>query len=56
MDYSTKGRYGMILGRDVLTALGLDLKMFYHVIEADGGSLKGLLHPWLIWVRMSLNI
>ena len=28
----TNGRYGMILGRDLLTALGLDLKFSENVI------------------------
>ena len=31
----------MILGRDILTALGLNIWFSYHVIEADGGPLKG---------------
>ena len=42
MDDSAKVRYEMILGRYVLTALGLNLKISYHVIEEDDGPLKGL--------------
>ena len=44
VDDSAKGRLYMILERDILTELGLM------------GILKGLQHPWLIWVRMYLNI
>ena len=43
-DY-TKGRYNMILGRDLLTKLGLNLKFSEHVIKSDDGPLKGLQHP-----------
>ena len=32
MDESTNGRYDMILGRDLLTALGLDLKFSENVL------------------------
>ena len=40
MDYSAKGRYDILLGRYILTALGLNLKIYYHVIEANGGPFK----------------
>ena len=40
-DDSAKGRYDMILGRDLLTELGLNLKFSEHVIEADDGPFKG---------------
>ena len=40
---SAKGVYGMILGRDLLTALGINLKFSDHVIEADYGPFKGLM-------------
>ena len=40
VDDSAKGRYDMILGRDILTELGLHLKFFERVIEADVGSFK----------------
>ena len=39
------GRYNMILGRALLTELGLNLKLSEHVIKADGGPLKGLTAP-----------
>ena len=48
---SSKGRYDIILGRDILIEFGLNLKFFDHIIEADGGLLKGLQQPWLIWLR-----
>ena len=35
-----KGRYGMILSRDILTALGLNLKCPKQIIEADDEPLK----------------
>ena len=56
VDDSAKGRYDIIFGRDILTALGFNLKFSDHIIEADDGLLKGVQHPWLIWVRMTLNI
>ena len=56
VDDSSKGRYEMILGRDLLTALGLNLKWYDHFIEAYYGFKKGQRHPWLIWVRMNLKI
>ena len=56
LDDSAKGRYDMILGQDLFTELGLSLKFSDHIIEADDGLLKGIQHPWLIWVRMTLNI
>ena len=42
---STKVRYNMILGRNILTALGLNLKLSPHVIKADNGHLKGSTAP-----------
>ena len=41
VDDSDKGRYDMILGRDVLKELGLNMKFSLHVIEADDGHFKG---------------
>ena len=35
-----KGRYDMILGRDLLTELGLNLKLYEHVIKGDGGPFN----------------
>ena len=35
MDNSIKGRYKIILGRDLLTTLGLYLKLSYNVIVDD---------------------
>ena len=40
MDNASKGRYNIILGRDILAALQLNLKFSWHVIEADDGFLK----------------
>ena len=41
MDESAKVRYDIILGRDLLKDLGLNLNLSYHVIEADDGHFKG---------------
>ena len=38
---SSKGIYNMILGRYILNALVLNLKLSDHVIESDDGTLKG---------------
>ena len=35
----------MILGRDLLTELGLNLKLSDHIIEADDGPFKGSTTP-----------
>ena len=40
MNDSAKGRYDIILGRDILTDLGLNFKLYGHVIEAYGGPFK----------------
>ena len=45
VDDSSKGRYDMILRRDILTALGLNLELCDHVIEADDGTFKGYTTP-----------
>ena len=37
----TKGRYDVILVRDLLKTLGLTLKFSDHVLEADDGHFKG---------------
>ena len=42
VDDSTKGRYDIILGRYLLTLLGLNIKSSEQFIEADYGPLKGL--------------
>ena len=43
-DYA-KGRYDMTLGRYLLKALGLNLKLSDHVIEADDETFKGSTAP-----------
>ena len=45
MDESAKGMYDIILGRDLLIILGLNLKCFDHAIEADYGTFKGSTSP-----------
>ena len=41
VDESAKGKYDMILGRYLLTELGLNLKFSDHIIEAGCGPFKG---------------
>ena len=55
MDDSAKERYDMILGRNILIALGLNLKLSGHVIEADDGPLKGLTSPMVDLVMYQLK-
>ena len=45
VDDSAKVRYDMILGRDILTELGLNLDFYEHVIEADSGHSIGSTTP-----------
>ena len=40
IDDSAKGRYDMILGRDLLIYLGLNITFYDHIIEADDGPFK----------------
>ena len=42
---SDKRRYGMILGRDLITVLRINPKLSEHVIKADDGPLKGSSSP-----------
>ena len=41
VDESTTGRYGMIIGRDLLTKLGIHLKFSTNAIECDKGPYQG---------------
>ena len=41
VDDSAKIKYEMILGKNIFTALGLNIKFSDHVIEADDGTFKG---------------
>ena len=41
VDDSAKGSYDIILGRDILTELGLNSRLYDHIIEADDGPFKG---------------
>ena len=45
VDESTNGRYNMILGIDLLTALGLDLKFSENVIIGGKGPYEGCPSP-----------
>ena len=45
MDDSARGRYYMILGRNLFTELGLNIKFSKHVIEANDGPLIGSTAP-----------
>ena len=43
VDDSTRGRYDMILCKDLLIELRLNLKSFYHIIASYDGTFKGSL-------------
>ena len=45
VDESTTGRYNMILGRDLLTTLGLDLKFYENVIHSGEVPYNGCSAP-----------
>ena len=45
MDESTTGRYAMILGIDLLTEMGLDLKFYGNVIIVGNGPYGGCSSP-----------
>ena len=45
VDDSDKGGSDIILGRYLLIELVLNLKFYYHVIEADDGPFKGSTTP-----------
>ena len=47
VDESDKGIYDMILGRDIFTSLGLNLKFSDHIIETDDGPFKGYTAPMI---------
>ena len=47
VDDSAKGRYDIILGRYLLTELGINLNIFKHAIEAGGGPLKYFTVPMI---------
>ena len=45
VDDPAKGGYSTILGRYLLTELGLNINIYDHVIEAHDGPLKGSTAP-----------
>ena len=45
IEKSTNVRYDMILGRDLLTALGLDIKFYDNVIVGGEGPYEGCSSP-----------
>ena len=55
VDDSTKGRYDMILGRDLLKYLGLNLKLSDHVMEAFDGDFKGYMALVVDLIKYELN-
>ena len=55
MDDSAKGRRDMILGRYLLTGLGLNLKLSDHVIEADDRPFKASTTPAVDLVTYELK-
>ena len=59
-DDSSKGRYDMIIGRDLLTALLLNLKSSDNVIKADDVPFKGSTAPMVdlgnVWLKCIATI
>ena len=51
VDETAEGRYDMILGRYILIELILNLNSLITSSKQIVCLLKGLCHPWLIWVR-----
>ena len=47
VDDSAKGRYDMIVDRDISTTVVLNLKLCEHIINIDDGALKGLTSPMI---------
>ena len=45
IDKSTASRYKIILGRDLLVALGLDLKCYENVVVGSEGPYEGCSAP-----------
>ena len=56
LDESTNGRYDMILGRDLLNALGLDLKFSDCVILGGYGPYKECFVPMVDVINYDFNI
>ena len=52
VDDSAEGRYDMILGRYLLTALGLNIEFYDDVIGVDGIPLKGSMEPMVDMVQI----
>ena len=48
VDESAKGIYDITLVRNLVTALGLNLKLSDHVIEVDGGDFKESTAPTVV--------
>ena len=53
---STTGRYDMILGRDLLTALGLDLKFSDNVISGVKLQYEGCSAPIVDVINYDFNL
>ena len=51
----TNSRYDMIIGRDPLTALGLDLKLSENIIIGGDRSYKGCSAPMVYEAITNLN-
>ena len=50
VDDSTKVRYDIILRQEILTELGLYLKLYKHVIKVDYVPYKGSITPMVDFV------
>ena len=56
IDDSTNGRYYIFLGRDLFTALGLDIKVYDNVISGGEGPYEGCYAPMVDISNYNFNI
>ena len=55
VDEFTTGRYNIILGRDLLTALGLDLKFYENILIGGKSPYEGLSAPMFDVINCGFN-
>ena len=56
VDESSNGRYNMIPGTELLTALVLDLKCYEASLFSAKDDMKGVSHLWLTYATTPLYL
>ena len=56
VDESAKGRYYIILGKDLLTSSGFNLKLSYHNIKPYYGCFEGYTSPIVNFVMYEFKL